>query len=365
MNKAAWIIVIMSIILIGCTLTTSTHGGEGEPLNQEGLHPTIVMDGLGRELSFDDLPEDIIVAGKATTLILDSLYLFPEAKTKISAIENRSQNFSLFLELVDTQYPEKMILPREVGVEELASRKPDLIVLKQSMAEKLGQPLIELGFQVFYIDMETPDAFLAEIQSLGAFLGNVKRATEISLFYQNQMIEIKNIISQIDLKEYPSVLLLQASDKEGTTSFSVPPANWLQTNMVERAGGIPVWKESMLGEGWETVTFEQIAVWNPDLIFIVNYSGDARQIVSNLYSSDLWVGLSAVTNNKLYPFGEDFVSWDQPDSRWILGLHFLAVKIHPELFEEEYLNEKIYLFFSEMYGLTSDQIDAQIMNLVQ
>lgn len=364
MNKVVWIIIILSSILVACTSTIVATGGEKEALNQDALHPIIVTDGLGRELSFDELPADIIVAGKATTLLLDSLYLFPEAKSRISAIENRSQNLSTFLELVDIHFSEKMNLPREVGVEELASRKPDLFVLKQSMEEKMGQPLIELGFQVFFINMETPEAFMAEIQSLGALLGNVNRATEIFLFYQNQLNEIQNKISQIDVMEYPSVLLLQASDKEGTTSFSVPPANWLQTSMVERAGGIPIWKESMLGEGWETITFEQIAVWNPDFIFIINYSGNAREIVKKLYSSDLWAGLSAVTSNKLFPFGEDFISWDQPDSRWILGLHFLAAKIHPELFEEDYLHVKVFEFFTEMYGLTYDQIDADIMNFV-
>jgi len=61
----------------------------------------------------------------------------------------------------------------------------------------------------------------------------------------------------------------------------VPPLDWLQTNMVEMAGGIPVWKD-VPTDGWTTITLEQIAVWNPKVILLVDYKGNAVDIVSQL-----------------------------------------------------------------------------------
>ena len=48
----------------------------------------------------------------------------------------------------------------------------------------------------------------------------------------------------------PTVLILQAESEDQKYIFRVPPANWLQTDMVERAGGIPVWKDANLAGGW-------------------------------------------------------------------------------------------------------------------
>lgn len=358
-------IFITVLLITACSASMVTQKDLLIKNGEENVEQFTVMDSLGRELKFAKLPERIIVAGKATTLLLDSLFLFPEAKTRILAIENRSQNASNFLSLVDPLISEKMILPKDVSIEEIASKNPDLIILKQSMVEKLGDPLSNLGFTVFYVNMETPQDFLKEIQSLGTIFGNRKHGSEINIYYQRQISEITDKLGDLDSQAKPTVLLIQATDQEGTISFSVPPASWLQTSMVELAGGRPIWKDSMLGNGWETITFEQIAVWNPDLIFIINYSGESREIVENLKGEDLWLELSAVQNDMLIPFGEDYISWDQPDSRWILGLQFLAYKIHPDSFEVNFIFEKAELFFSDMYELSGEQIENQIMPLIK
>jgi len=67
--------------------------------------------------------------------------------------------------------------------------------------------------------------------------------------------------------ERPSVLVLQYSEDGGEISFKVPPASYLQTTMVQNAGGNPTWLDVDGGaDGWIQVGLEQIAVWNPEVI---------------------------------------------------------------------------------------------------
>ncbi|MCK5671801.1 MAG: ABC transporter substrate-binding protein, partial [Spirochaetales bacterium] len=55
-------------------------------------------------------------------------------------------------------------------------------------------------------------------------------------------------------------------------------------------------------------------------------------------------------------------SWDQPDSRWILGLKWLAKQIHPELFSDLNIEEMTRAFFKDLYFLTDEQYETEILS---
>ncbi len=64
-----------------------------------------------------------------------------------------------------------------------------------------------------------------------------------------------------------------------------------------------------------------------------------------MIDSSEWKELSAVKNGQLKAFPVDFYSWDQPDSRWILGLKWLAKQVHPELFTDLDIKETTKSFY--------------------
>ena len=74
-----------------------------------------------------------------------------------------------------------------------------------------------------------------------------------------------------------------------------------------------------------------------------------------------WQELKAVQENQLYAFAGDFYSWDQPDSRWILGLSWLATKVQPERAATIDMTQEVNRFYTEMYGMDQAAIEAQIM----
>ncbi len=346
------LLVVTVIMLSGCSVIPS--------LSQ----PIEITDATGHTETLDGLPDRIAIAGKATIMVQDAIFMFADAREKVIALENRSQSAFSFLPLIDPGLEEKEIFEKNVGPEQIAAVQPDLILMKSFMAEQLGEPLGQLNLPVLYLDLETPEAFYQDIQTLGQVFGDEKRAEEISEFYQSRVAKIEENLAGVSDEQKPGVLILQYSDRDGEVAFKVPPVSWLQTRLVEISGGHPVWKEIDAGGGWVVVNLEQIAAWDPDQVFIISYDGNASEITEELMDNPIWSNFRAVQNDQLFAFGYDIYSWDQPDTRWILGLQWLATKIQPELNSNIDIIEEVNAFYSVLYGMDQETIDANVIPIL-
>ena len=159
--------------------------------------------------------------------------------------------------------------------------------------------------------------------------------------------------------------MIQHSSQGEEIAFEVPPATWMQTIQVEMAGGTPIWKEASQGGGWTVVSLEQIAAWNPDIIFVITFRGDPDALVEELKTDPKWQALQAVQDEKLYAFPLDHYGWDLPDPRWILGLSWVATKIHPERFADVDMMHEMYDFFSQMYGMDRTAVEKHILPVLK
>ena len=349
------------VLLIAFTVLVIASGCSALPgLSPRG--PSIeITDTTGHTVTLDGVPERIAIAGRATIMVQDAVYLFDDAIQKVIALENRNQSAFSFLPVVDPGIHDKEIFEMNAGPEQIAVAHSDLVILKSFMAEKLGEPLEQLNIPVVYLNLETPEVFYQDVIVLGQVFGKPDRAEEIINFYQERVSRVEDLVSGIEPDQRPEVLLLEYSDSGGEIAFSVPPVSWLQTSMVEISGGSPVWKSLEISGGWTIVNLEQIAAWDPDQIFIIDYSGNASAVKADLRDNPIWGNLQAVENDQLFAFGFDFYSWDQPDTRWILGLQWLATKIHPDLTSEIDIMEEVKLFYSELYNLEPGVIEAEVL----
>ncbi len=362
MKKITFILILM-IFLVGCIgKTTETSPETLTSNNRTDRQQTAftVIDDLERATIFQSLPMRIVVAGKATSLLLDAIYMFPEATERVIAYELRLQNKDNFMTVVEPNSEQKALLSKDSGVEQIAPFKPDLVILKTYMREKLGEPLEELGIPVVYLDLETPEIYVSDIGILGRIFGNPERAQEIQDFYRGATNSITDFTKNLSTGETSSVLLLQYSVSGGESSFNIPGKGYIQTLLVRMAGGDPIWESAQDTSGWLTVNLEQIVAWDPDIIFIIWYQGDATTIVKDLKTAEIWKDLAAIKKDRIYGFAGDFLSWDQSDSRWILGLNWLGAKLHPEIFDEYNLKESVSIFYATLYQLTNEQIEEQI-----
>lgn len=338
-------------------LPTPTPEGDAAPDAGGGV---TVVDALGRSVELEALPQRIVSAGRSGLTIVETLYLFPETRERLVALSVGQQKPGDFLSLVDPGYGTKTEFAPDSGPEQIAPLQPDLVILRSFMADTLGAALEQVSIPVVYLDLETPEQYFRDLATLGQLLGNEERAREIEAYYQERLDAIEAGLEGLDPADRPRVLLVQHSAQGGEVSLEVPSVAWLQTIEVELAGGEPVWREAAQGGGWTVVNLEQIAAWNPDQIYVVSYGDDPAAVVEELRANAQWQELAAVQAGQIYGFPGEFFSWDQPDPRWILGVNWLAGKIHPDRFPDLDVNEEIVSFF-ELYGLDETTVEAEVV----
>jgi len=118
MNKKYVLFVSLSILVIaslaaGCAQaapvqTVAPAGQTAEaptktvaPPAPNTAFPVTLQDALGRSVTLETAPQRIVVAGKASTLITDALYMFPEAVDRVISYGKGTQTGIHFLSVVD------------------------------------------------------------------------------------------------------------------------------------------------------------------------------------------------------------------------------------------------------------------------
>jgi iron complex transport system substrate-binding protein len=320
-----------------------------------------LTDASGRTILFDELPQRIVIAGKSSLTIVNTIYLFPEAQKRLVGVVVGNQPVGDFVSLVDPAWDQKTILAPDAGPEQIAPLSPDVVLLRSFMADSLGRSLAELDVPVVYLDLETPEQYSRDVTVLGQLLGNTARAETVQAFYRERLERVEQSVEGLSTYQKPRVLLVQYNDQGGEVALNVPSMAWLQTREVELAGGVPVWIEAAQGGGWTVVSFEQIAAWDPEQIFVVSYRLDSAEIVANLEAGLQWQSLQAVQDGAIYGFPADVFSWDQPDPRWILGVTWLAGKIHRDRLTGLDMERETIQFFGQMYGIEEAVVETQIL----
>ena len=323
-----------------------------------------VTDALGRQVTFASAPHRIVLAGKALFMVADAIYTFPEAGNNIVALGSTAQGSGNFIPMIDSAFSAKITLDSSAGAEQIAAANPDLVITKSSNADTLGKSLEAINIPVVYVDFETPDQYQSDLKTLGQIFQNPDRAAQVAAFYQDKVDSITAATSSLTDDQKPRTLLLYYNVKNGATSFNVPPMDWIQTSMVTIGGGTPVWQDANPGSGWTQVSMDQIATWNPDVIFIVSYFSPVNDVVKQLEADPQWQALSAVKNGKLYGFATDVYSWDESDTRWILGLTWVAGKLHPDLFPNLNMTNEAESFYNMLYGMDDATFQKDIVPLL-
>jgi molybdenum ABC transporter molybdate-binding protein len=324
----------------------------------------LVTDALGRAVRFDKPPERIVLVGKALFMVADAIYLFPEAGQRIVAIGSTVQGNGNFIPMIDPTFNDKIALDSSAGPEQIAAANPDCVIMKSSNASTLGKALEPLKIPVVYLDFETPEQYQRDLKTLGQLFQNPDQAAKLAAYYKGKAEAVAKPVSGLADEQKPKTLVLYYSEKDGAVAFNVPPMGWMQTLQVLTAGGAPVWTDANPGSGWTKVNFEQVAAWDPEVIFVVAYTSPINDVVAKLKADTQWQNLKAVKNNKVYGFVKDVYSWDQPDTRWTLGLAWVAGKLHPDLFPGLDITREAQAFYQDLYGMDQASFQQNIQPIL-
>jgi iron complex transport system substrate-binding protein len=296
--------------------------------------------------------------------VVVAIYMFPNAVSRIVALGSTEQGSGNFIPMIDPKFGSKTILDSSASADQIAAAQPDCVIMKSTIAATLGKSTEALNVPVVYLDFETPDQYQRDLKTLGQLFQDEDRATKVANFFQSRVDAITKTTSALLDTQKPKNLILYHNSKNNTISFDVPPMSWIQTLMVQAAGGNPVWKDANPSSGWTQVTLEQIAAWNPDVIFIVSYFNPVNDVVSKLKADPQWQALNAVKNGKLFGFATDVYSWDEADPRWILGMTWVAEKLHPDLFPNLDIQAEAQTFYNDLYRMDQASFQKNIVPLL-
>jgi hypothetical protein len=149
--------------------------------------PIELTDAAGRTVKLPGAPQRIAVVGRGPHMALHLLYMFPEGRQRLVGMEKRSATASDFLTAMDPNFSKLPALDANPNAEQVATLKPDLVIMKGIVVDKLAETLAQANIPVMYVNLETPDEFFRDLANLGTVLANPQRAEEIAKFYQSRL----------------------------------------------------------------------------------------------------------------------------------------------------------------------------------
>lgn len=248
----------------------------------------------------------------------------------------------------------------ELNVEQLLKLEPDVVLLQagqselRSQIENAGIPVIAFGVGTWnYNIIETYENWIALLSQI--FPANDKMA-EVTAYSKQVLETVQGRVQNIPEEERAKVLFLFQYDE---TQMVASGRKFFGQYWCESSGAVNVAGEIETGQA--AITMEQVYSWQPDHIFITNFTNtQPADLYGNTIGADDWSLVKAVQEQQVHKmplgsFRSYSVSADMP-----VTLLWVAQTIYPELFADVDINTEIKDFYQRIYGvsLTDAQVDA-------
>lgn len=329
-RKICFVLMLMLI-----TLTFASCGGKSDGNSSVSGGDITVTDQIGRTVTLPEQADKIVSSYYITSAMLIAL----DCEDKIAGIENKADT----RELYKLAAPQLIDLPavgsgKGINVETIAEIEPDLVIIPKKLKDNVAA-FEDLNIPVIVVDPETQENFEECISILSKATGTTKRGKELIEYYHDKTDEMKSITK--DLPK-PSVYL-----SAGSEYLSTCTSKMYQNEMISIAGGKNVSGELTDGY-WQKVSPEQLASWNPEYWFAVNY---AEYSLDDIRNDKALKDIKAVKNNNITTFPSEIESWDYPTPSSILGIMWLTNKLHPEEYDKDTYTKEAKKFYKEFFNI--------------
>lgn len=370
MKRIFSILMAAMMLLSGCAGTANESEPSQEPSNSEtaeALEQTpegrTVVDHDGIEV---DIPEQIdrIAVGNigpmasVLTLFLGSgESIVGMSPMSMSAAENGILG-ELFPELLDADT--SFLQGSNINVEKLLTLEPDLVLIQSGQSEvrtqleNAGLTVVAFGVGTFKYDII--NTYEAWIDLLSQIFPANDKMEEVTAYSKEVLELVQSRVSDIPDAERKRALFLFQYDE---TQMVASGRNFFGQYWCESAGAVNVAQDIEAGQA--TITMEQVYEWQPDVIFITNFTNTKpADLYANAVGSDDWSLVKAVQEQQVYkmPLGSFrtySVSADMP-----VTLLWVAKTIYPDLFSDIDTDAEVKDFYQRIYGvtLTDEQVAA-------
>lgn len=324
----------------------------------------VITDHAGNEVTLPDEINRIVVTDTLPLPSVLSLYLDSAEKlVGISPVSMSAAKAGLLSELypeildADTSFFENS----ELNIESLLALEPDL-VFYNAQNKELGESLVSAGLTAVAVsvtkwDYNAADTFDAWMDLLADIFPEEKEKAEAAKEYGEKVEEeIQDKTDELKDEEKKNVFFLfNYSDTALVTSGK----NFWGQYWCDAINAVNVGEEIEAERSNASVNMEQVYSWDPDIIFISNFTkAMPEDLYNNTIGDNDWSSVSAVKNEQVYKMPLGAYRSFTPGADTPMTLMWLAKTVYPDLFEDVDMTDEVQNYYDEVYGieLTDEQV---------
>lgn len=306
-----------------------------------------VTDQLGRQVKIPKHPKKIAALHHFGGKILYAL-----GKKDLLVEQSIYGLEALALKKVDKAFAAlpNMIQSHGYNIEGIVSLNPEIVFLYASM-DKVEMELYEnAGIPVVAVKGETFEESFSAIRLMADIL-ECPQAGEAYIHTCQGLLKMV----QNRLKNYEGQRLnvLFAGPK---SIYSVATGNMIQTRILDLSGARNVACD--LNGFWADVSPEQIAAWNPDVIFLGSHLDTYGK--EKLFENSHFQTIKAIKDKKVYSFPSNIGWWDYPAPHCVLGVVWSAKTLYPDLFKDIDLTKLANDFYKKRLGYSFEELGGRL-----
>lgn len=250
----------------------------------------------------------------------------------------------------------------EMNVEELMKINPD-VFFELATDEKSIEQARKAGINT--VAIKAIDAAAAEplatfnswLELTGEIASTTDRADqfiEVGTAVQN---EINEKIAGLTKEQKPNALMMYQLSEQAIT---VSGKNFFGNQWLNATGANDVAEEEVTGR--KDVNMEQIYNWNPEIIYLTNFTEiQPEDLYNNTIPGQDWSEVEAVKNKQVYKIPLGIYRWFPPSGDAPLMLKWLANNNQPELFDYD-MKAEIKSYYKDFYGF--DVTDKEVERIL-
>lgn len=367
MNKNI-LIMLLSVFLIcsigGCGSKTNTDNNKsGSSVNEQSKYPYMITDQAGREIAIEKEYKRVAMtsvrpipaAYLAATGSIDELVGI-NPSSMVAAKNSMLAVLAPNILNLETGYVEG----NDTNVEELLKLKPEVAFCLNTNSDEIAA-LEAVGIKAVGMETNGTDAielFSQWAKLIGDVMGKENQADAIIDHSRAVAKKVKKIAATIPENEKKSIMFLYLND--GNT-IKVAGSNLYSQYWSETIGAKNAAADV---SNVAVVNMEQIYKWNPDYIFITNFTEtQPEDLLNNKYSGQDWSNITAVKEGHVYKNPLGIYRWFTPTSDGALMLQWIAQKVYPDYFHDYDIEDEILNHYSKFYDYDlNDEELALILN---
>jgi iron complex transport system substrate-binding protein len=275
--------------------------------------PGNIVDGLGRKIMINAVPQRIVSLAPSNTEILFALGL----GDKVVGVTEYCN------------YPEAAKTKPKVGgfstvdIEKVVSLRPDLVLATQIHSKTIIPALEKLGLTVVALTPSSLTGVLDSITLVGKITGQSKEASELIKDLSTRIKAIADKTQKLSPAQRPRVFYVTWHDPLWTAGTGT-----LSNDVISQAGGQNIASDI---SGDKTIDLETVINRDPEIIIVSVGMGTGEDSPWQYIKSESRLkNTQALLTGRVYKIDGDLIH--RPGPRIVEALEQMAQFIHPETF---------------------------------